>query len=186
MVTSPFGRARGPLPPEKAGFPRTSLRAVRSTESPAARLSGCTRGRVESDALVRIDRRLPPGISGIAPLHVSSRSGQCTNGARECAVLLPSRSPRRNPGRFQLLGDMLAPTEVHLVGRLTLECRVRKSRVMFSNVERHEPSDGCDCIERVQVEPVGSKYWNALYHAALRGRPGGLGTSLIAPPPLRY
>ena len=58
------------------------------------------------------------------------------------------------PGGFQLLGDVVPVLEVHLVRRLPLERRVRKSRVVLVDIEPDQFLHGADGVERVQVQPL--------------------------------
>jgi len=54
---------------------------------------------------------------------------------------------------FELIWDIVAGAEVHLVGSLTTERRVRKTRVVLAHIERNEFPHRVDGVEGVQVQP---------------------------------
>ena len=60
---------------------------------------------------------------------------------------------RPSPGG-EFIGDLSTATEVHLVRGLPFERAVRDPLVVLDHVERDQPLDGRDVVERVQEQPA--------------------------------
>ena len=59
---------------------------------------------------------------------------------------------------MELLWNLVAGSQVHLVRCLTIEGGVRQVAVVLLDVKGHEFSDGGDGVERVQLEPLMFQY----------------------------
>jgi hypothetical protein len=67
---------------------------------------------------------------------------------------------RMIPGRFSRACDLRSAgtaspvPKIHLVGRLSSKRRMWKHVVVFVDVERHQPADGRDALERMEEQPL--------------------------------
>ncbi len=57
-------------------------------------------------------------------------------------------------GRLEFDWDVISGAEVHLIRRLSSECRMGEARIVLFNIERDEVFDCGDRVERVQVQPL--------------------------------
>src|SRR5437867_768450 len=74
--------------------------------------------------------------------------------AESRSVRLQASRTRRPPPRIELARDVAAGSEVDLVRRLAVEGGMRETAVVFLDVERDEPPERRDGVERVEVEPL--------------------------------
>ena len=70
------------------------------------------------------------------------------------SIQFQSRLTSGDPVVFKLLRDFFSRSEVHLVRRLALECRMGYMRIVLLDVERHEFLNVRDGVECVQVQPL--------------------------------
>jgi hypothetical protein len=88
--------------------------------------------------------------------HAAKRSpvagaarGQAAQAVGSHALLARYTTPRS-----EVIGQLSAPTEVHLGRRLAFECAVGKRLVVLGHVESDEPLHGREIVERVQEQPL--------------------------------
>ncbi len=89
-----------------------------------------------------------------ARFSFSSRSLPLAGCARYGAIRRQAGGASRFSPAVEILGNVLARTEVHLVGSLALKSRVRESSVVFPDVEVDEASEGARGVEFIQVKPL--------------------------------
>ncbi len=96
-----------------------------------------------------------------SPEVASSRSSTCHTDESRIAYFATGLSVPCKPfvsgggsHFFELIWDIFAGAEVHLVGSLTTERRVRKTRVVLAHIERNEFPHRVDGVEGVQVQPL--------------------------------
>lgn len=83
--------------------------------------------------------------------------GRVADGTRQSPVPLQPVLPDGLPRGLQLARDLLALSEVHLVGRLATEGEVGEPLVMLLHVESDELADLLDAVERVSERATGAR-----------------------------
>ncbi len=96
-----------------------------------------------------------------SPQVASSRPSTCHPEESRVACLATGLSVPCKPfvsGRdshfFELIWDIVAGAEVHLIGSLTTERRVRETSVVLVHIERNQLLQRVDGVEGVQVQPL--------------------------------